>query len=136
MNIQEIEEEIIDEFNIFGKGKNKYNYLIKLGNTLSPIDSEYKIESNLIKGCQVKTWFSSSFKDGIVFYNIDSNSIIVKGFIVLILRVLSGQKPEDIKNAKLEFIDKIGLSENLSPVRANSLWKMVGRIKSDANSYL
>jgi len=132
MTIQEIQEEIINEFKTFNNEMEKYNYLIKLGIDLSPIDSKYKIEDNLIKGCQVKTWYHSTFKDGKVFYDIDSISIIIKGFIALLIRVFSGQKPEDIKNADLYFIDEIGLRENFSPLRANSLFKLVNRIKSDS----
>lgn len=132
MTIQEIQEEIINEFKIFDNWMDKYNYLIKLGKNLPPIDSQYKIEDNLIKGCQVKTWFHSAFKDRKVFYDIDSRSVIIRGIIALLIRVLSGQKPEEIKNADLYFIDKIGLRENFSPVRANSLWKLVNRMKSDA----
>lgn len=132
MTIQEIQEEIISEFKIFNDWTNKYSYLIKLGKDLSPIDPKYKTEDNLIKGCQVKTWFHSTFKDGKIFYDIDSNSIIIKGIIALLIRVLSGQKPEDIKKADLYFIDKIGLRENFSPIRPNSLWKLVNRIKQEA----
>jgi len=135
MTIQEIQEEIIQEFKTFGNWMDKYNYLIKLGKDLSPIDSKYKIEENIIKGCQVKTWFHSIFKDGKVFYDIDSSSMMIKGICVLLIKVLSGQKPEDIKNADLYFIDKIGLRENFSPVRANSLWKLVNKMKSDAALY-
>ncbi|MDP3015420.1 MAG: SufE family protein [bacterium] len=135
MTIQEIQEEIINEFKTFDNEMDKYNELIKLGTDLSPIDSKYKTEDNLIKGCQVKTWFHSAFKDGKIFYDIDSISIIIKGFIVLLIRVFSGQKPEDIKNADLYFIDEIGLRENFSPLRANSLFKLVDRIKSDAAFY-
>ncbi|MBU1180484.1 SufE family protein [Patescibacteria group bacterium] len=135
MTIQEIQEEIINEFKIFDNWMDKYNYLIKLGKDLPSIDSKHKTEDNLIKGCQVKTWFHSTFKEGKVFYDIDSNSIIIKGFIALLIRVLSGQKPEDIKNDDLCFIDKIGLRENFSPIRANSLWKMVNQVKSDAALY-
>ena len=113
----------------------KYNYLIKLGKGLSPMDLKYKTEDNIIKGCQVKTWFHSTFREGRVFYDIDSISIIIKGFIALLIKALSGQKPEDIKNTDLYFIDRIGLRENFSPLRANSLWKLVYRIKSDATLY-
>ena len=132
MTIQKIQEEIISEFKIFNNWMDKYNYLIKLGKDLPPIDSKYKIEDNLIKGCQVKTWFRSAFKDGKVFYDIDSRSVIIRGIIALLTRVLSSQKPEDIKNVDLYFIDKIELRENFSPVRANSLWKLLNRMKSDA----
>jgi cysteine desulfuration protein SufE len=135
MTIQELQEEIIKEFKIFNNWTDKDNYLIKLGKNLPPIDLKYKTEDNLIKGCQVKTWFCSIFKDGKVFYNIDSSSIIIKGIIALLIRVLSGQKSEDIKNADLYFIDKIGLRKNFSPIRANSLWKLVNQMKSDMALY-
>jgi len=135
MSIQEIQKEIINEFKIFDNWMDKYNYLIKLGKDLPPIDSKYKIEDNLIRGCQVETWFHSTFKDGKVSYDIDSRSVIVRGLIALLWRVLSGQKPEDIKNTDLYFIDRIGLRENFSPVRANSLWKLLNRMKSDAVLY-
>ena len=132
MTIQEIQEEVINEFKIFDNEMEKYNYLIKLGKNLPPIDSKYKTEDNLIKGCQVKTWFHSTLKEGKVFYEIDSSTVMIRGFIALLIRVLSGQKPEDIKNADMYFIDKIGLRENFSPLRANSLWKLVNKMKSDA----
>ncbi len=135
MSIQEAQKEIINEFKIFDNWMDKYNYLIKLGKDLSSIDSKYKTENNLIKGCQVKTWFHSAFKDGRVFYDINSRSVIIRGIIALLARVLSGQKPKGIKNADLYFIDKIGLRENFSPIRANSLWKLVNRMKSDAALY-
>lgn len=135
MTIKETQKEIINEFKNFENWMDKYNYLIKLGKDLPPIDSKYKTEDNIIKGCQVKTWFHSTFKGGRVFYDINSVSIIIKGFIALLIRVLSGQKPEDIKNTDLYFIDKTGLRENFSPLRANSLWKLVNRIKSDATLY-
>jgi len=135
MTIQEIQEEVINEFKIFDNEMEKYNYLIKLGKNLPPIDSKYKTEDNLIKGCQVKTWFYSSFKEGKVFYEIDSSTVMIRGFIALLIRVLSGQQPEDIKNADLYFIDRIGLRENFSPLRANSLWKLVNKMKSDVTSY-
>jgi len=135
MSIDEIQEEIIKEFKNFDNWMDKYNYLIKLGKDLSPIDSKYKTEDNLIKGCQVKTWFHSTFKDGKVFYDINSSSIMIRGIIALLIRVLSGQKPEDIKNADLYFIDEMGLRENFSPIRPNSLWKLINRIKQDAILY-
>ncbi len=132
MTIQEIQEEIIDEFKIFDNWIDKCNHLIQLGKNFPPIDLRYKTEENLIKGCRVETWFYSAFQDGKIFYHIDSNSTVTKGIIVLLIRILSGQKPEDIQNAELYFIDKIGLRENFLPIRANSLWKLVNQIKSDA----
>ncbi|MDI6603081.1 MAG: SufE family protein [Patescibacteria group bacterium] len=135
MNIQEAQEEIINEFKNFDNWMDRDNELIKLGKELPPIDSKYKTEDNLIKACQVKTWFHSTFKDGKVFYDIDSSSTIIRGIIALLIKVLSGQKPADIKNADLYFIDKIGLREDFSPIRANSLWKLVNKIKSDVAKY-
>lgn len=135
MTIQEIQEEIISEFKPFGDWLDKYNYLIKLGKNLPPIDSAYKIEDNLIRGCQLKVWFHSTFKEGKVFYEVDSLSAIIRGIIFLLTRLLTGQKPVDIKNADLYFIDKIGLRENFSPTRANGLWKMERQMKLDAAFY-
>jgi len=135
MTIQEIQEEIIKEFKGFDDWKSKYKYLIKLGRDLPPIDLKYKTEENIIKGCQVKTWFHSEIKDGKIVYNIDSVSVIIKGIAALLIRILSFQEPEDVKNADLYFIDKVGLRENFSPLRANSLWKLINRIKSEAILY-
>jgi len=135
MTIDEIQEEIINEFKNFNDWIDKYNYLIEIGKNLPLIDSQYKTEKNLIKGCQLKTWFHSTFKDGKVFYDIDSKSMMIKGIIALLIKVLSGQKPEDIKNTDLYFIDKIGLRENFSPTRENSLWKLVNQMKLDAIAY-
>ncbi len=135
MTTQEIQQEIIGEFKKFDDWMDKYGYLIKLGKNFPPIDSKYKTQDDLIKGCQVKTWFHSRFEAGKVFYDIDSLSLIIKGIASLLSRVLAGQKPKDIKNIDLYFIDEIGLRENFSPVRANSLWKLVNRMKSDAASY-
>jgi cysteine desulfuration protein SufE len=134
MTIQEIQEEIIKEFKGFNNWKDKYKYLIELSRGLAPINLEYKTEENIIRGCQVKTWFHSELKNGRIIYNIDSVSVIIKGISVLLIRVLSSQKPEDIKNADLYFIDKIGLRENFSPLRDNSLWKLINKIKLDAIS--
>lgn len=135
MTTQEIQQEIVSEFKNFDNWLDKYGYLAKLGKALPSIDSEYKTEDTLIKGCQVKTWFHSTLKGGQVFYEIESKSIIIKGIISLLLRVLSGQRIEAIINTDLYFIDEAGLRENFSPIRANSLWKLVNRMKSDAILY-
>ncbi|MBU0723133.1 SufE family protein [Patescibacteria group bacterium] len=132
MTIQEIQKEIISEFKTSHDCMDKDSYLIKEGKKMPPINLKYKTENNLIKGCQVKTWFHSTFENGRVFYDIDSNSLMIRGIIALLIKILSGQKPEDIKNTDLYFIDKMGLRENFSPVRANSLWKLVNQMKSDA----
>lgn len=135
MTIQEAQEEIINEFKNFENWMDKYQYLIKLGKKLPLMDSKYKTKDNLINGCDVNTWFFSTFKDGKVFYDIDSNSIIIKGLIALLVKILSGQEPEDIKNTELYFIDRIGLEKNFSPFRANSLWKLVNQMKTVAALY-
>jgi len=135
MTTQETQKEIIGEFKKFNDWMDKNSYLVKLGKNLPTIDSKYKTEKYLIKGCQVKTWFHSAFIDGKVFYDIDSESMIVRGIIALLVRVLSGQKPEDIRNADLYFIDQAGLRENFSPTRANSLFKIANQIKIDAALY-
>jgi len=132
MTIQEIQEEIIKDFEKLNNELEKYNYLIRLGRNLKPIDPKYKTDDYLIKGCQVSTWYHSEYKEGKIFYEIDSLSPITRGFISLLFRACSAQKPEDIKNADLYFIDEIGLRENFSPLRANSLFKLVNRIKSDS----
>lgn len=133
MTIQEIQEEIISESKILDNWLDKFNYLIKLGKKLPPIDSKHKTEDNLIKDCQSKIWVHSAFKDGKVFYAIDSNSIIIKGIIALLIKVMSNQKPEDIKNADLyHFIDKTGLGDICSRTRINTFWKIVNQMKSEA----
>jgi len=138
MSIQEIQEEIISESKIFDNYSwmDKYNYLIKLGKDSPPIDAKYKTEHDLIKNCQAKIWVHSTFKDGRVFYDVDSSSIIIKGIIVFLIRILSGQKPEDIKNADLYFIDEIGLDEICSTGRINTFWKIVDQMKADAASLI
>jgi len=135
INIREAEKEVIKKFRVFDDWIDKYTYIIKLGRNLPSMNLEYKIDENIIKGCQLKTWFYSDYKDGRVFYNIDSMSAIIKGISALLIKVLSGQKPEDIKNADMNFIDKIGLRGDFSPIRENSLWKLINQIKSDAALY-
>lgn len=135
MSIQEIQEEIIREFKPFENDSDKYNHLIALGKKLPRIDPKNKTEENIIRGCQLKVWFHSEFKNGKVFYDIESISAITNGIIFLLKRVLSGRNPAEIKDVDLYFIDKIGLRENFSPTRANGLWKMENRIKADASVY-
>ncbi|MFA6594126.1 MAG: SufE family protein [Candidatus Buchananbacteria bacterium] len=136
MTTQKIQQEIIKEFG--GSAKDwlkKYGQLMKLGKTLPSAEEAHKIEDNLVKGCQVRTWYGSTFKDGKVFYKIDSLSLIIKGAVVLLLRVLNGRTPEEIKNTELYFIDQTGLRELFSPVKANSLWKVINRMQTDAANY-
>jgi len=135
MATQETQEKIIEEFKHLNSWLDKYSYLIALGNDLPPIDLNNKTEDTLIRGCQVSTWFHSKFVDGRVFYEIDSISFIIKGTAVLLLRVLNGLTPEEIENTDLYFIDKTGLRENFSPMKANSLWKLVNRMRADAAAY-
>ena len=133
--IQEIQEEIIDEFNFFDDWTEKYQYLIDLGKNLPKFDLKNKIDSNLIKGCQSKVWLSSSFKDNIVIFEADSDAIISKGIISLLIRVFSGHTPEEILNSIIDFIEKIGLNTHLSQTRANGLLSMIKQIKIYALAY-
>jgi len=135
MTINEIQEEIIKEFENFKDWMEKYNYLSKLGKSLPAMNEKYKTEENIIKGCQVKTWFHSRFENGKLFFEVDSKSPLIRGIISLLIRIFSGQKPEDIKNVDLYFIDKIGLRGEFSPLKANSLFKLVNRIKAEAEFY-
>lgn len=135
MTTQQIQQEIINEFRGSEDWLKKYDKLIQLGKSLPEGGDKLRTEDNLIKGCQVRTWYSSSYKDGVVHFEIDSMSLIIKGAIVLLMRVLDGRSPEEIKSTELYFIDQTGLRELFSPVKANSLWKMVNQIGLDAASY-
>lgn len=133
MSIQEIEQEIIEEFELFGDDwEGKYEHIIDLGKSLPKIKEEYKTEDRIIKGCQSKVWLHSELKDGKIIFTADSDAIITKGMVALMIRVMSNQKPEDVVNAELSFIDKIGLKEHLSPTRANGLVSMIKQMKLDA----
>ncbi|MGZ4117566.1 MAG: SufE family protein, partial [Bacteroidia bacterium] len=110
MSIEEIENEIIDEFDVFEDWMGKYEYLIDLGKSLPLIDPKYKTENNLIKGCQSQVWMHSELKDGKIVYTADSDAIITKGMVALMIRVLSNHTPEEIINSKLDFVEKIGLT--------------------------
>ncbi len=133
MTIEETEREIIEEFELFGDDwEGKYEHVIELGKEMPLIAPELKTDDRLIKGCQSKVWLHSEIKDGKVFYTADSDAIITKGLVALMVRVLSGHTTQEIQNAKLEFIDKIGLKEHLSPTRANGLVSMIKQMKLDA----
>ena len=135
MSIADIEKEISEEFEIFGQDwEGKYEHLIDLGRSLPLIDEKYKTEDRLIKGCQSQVWMHSELKDGKVIYTADSDAIITKGMVALMIRVLSDQKPEDIVTADLSFINTIGLKEHLSPTRANGLVSMIKQMKLDAKA--
>jgi len=129
MTIKEIQEEIIDEFSMFDDWMQRYEYIIDLGKSLQVINDEHKVEENLIKGCQSKVWLYSELEDDKIKYSADSDAILTKGIVALLLRVYSDQKPEDILAAETHFIDEIGLKEHLSPTRANGLVSMLKQIK-------
>lgn len=128
-SIQEIEKEIIGEFENFDDWMDKYNYIIEIGKSLPSIDEQYKSQKYVISGCQSQVWLHAFEKDGRVFFEADSDAIITKGIIGLLVRVLSGKTPDEIINAKLEFVDEIGLKEHLSPTRSNGLLSMIKQIK-------
>ena len=127
--IKEIQKEIIEDFEMFDDWIEKYEFLIDLGKELKSLEPEYKIEDNLIKGCQSRVWLHAEEKNGFIIYSADSDAIMTKGIIAILLRVLSDQKSKDIINADLSFIDKIGLKEQLSATRANGLVSMIKKIK-------
>ena len=128
-SIKDIEEEIVDEFNMFENWIDKYDYLIDLGKSLPKIDNEYKVEDNIITGCQSQVWLHAKQEDNKVVFTADSDAIMTKGIIAMLIRVLSGQKAENIINTNLDFIDKIGLNEQLSQTRANGLNSMIKQMK-------
>lgn len=132
MSIKEIQAEIIDEFSLFEDWMQRYEYIIELGKTLPIIDSKYKTDANLIKGCQSKVWLHSAKEDDKMVYTADSDAILTKGIVALLVRVFSNQTAKDIIEADTKFIDEIGLKEHLSPTRANGLVSMVKQIKLDA----
>ena len=129
MTIKEIQEEIIDEFSMFDDWMDRYEYLIELGKSLPIIDEQFKLDENLIKGCQSKVWLYSELENDTIKFSADSDAILTKGIAALLLRVYSGQKPEDILTAETSFIDEVGLKEHLSPTRANGLVSMIKQIK-------
>jgi cysteine desulfuration protein SufE len=135
MTIKEIQEEIIDEFSMFDDWMERYEYIIELGKKLPIIKEEYKTENNLIKGCQSKVWLQGEENDGKVVFTADSDAILTKGIIAILIRVFSNQSASDIINADMGFIDEIGLKEHLSPTRANGLVSMIKNIKMYALAF-
>jgi cysteine desulfuration protein SufE len=133
--ISEIEDEIVNEFSFFDNWEDKYEYIIELGKALAKLDDAYKTDANKVAGCVSQVWLHTAFKDGRLEFEADSDAIITKGLVGLLVKVLSGQKPEDVVAAKLEFIDKIGMKEHLSPTRSNGLVNMIKHMKRSANSY-
>lgn len=128
-SIAEIQEEIVDEFAFFEDWMEKYEHLIELGKSLPLIEEQYKTDDNIIKGCQSRVWLHADKDDNVVNFTADSDAILTKGLIALMIRTLSGQSPEDIASADMSFIDRIGLKEHLSPTRANGLAAMVKQMK-------
>jgi len=135
MKIKEIQDEIIDEFSMFDEWDERYQYVIDLGKTLPMIDEQYKTDENIIRGCQSKVWLHGEQQDGNVVFTADSDAILTKGIIAILIRVFSGQKPGDILDADTAFIDEIGLKEHLSPTRANGLVSMIKQIKMYALAF-
>ncbi|MGB0836909.1 MAG: SufE family protein [Flavobacteriaceae bacterium] len=135
MTIKEIQEEIIDEFAMFDDWMERYEYLIDLGKSLPLIDSQYKVKENLISGCQSKVWIHSDLEANGIHFTADSDAILTKGIVALLLRVFSDQEPQAILDANTDFIDEIGLKEHLSPTRANGLVSMIKQIKLYALAY-
>lgn len=130
--LKEAEEEVVDSFSMYDEWLDKYEYLIDLGKNLPPYPEELKTEDRLIKGCQSRVWLNYEVKDGHLYFTADSDSIITKGIISLLISVYSGRTPEEISSSDFSFIEKIGLKENLSPTRANGLASMIATIKTVA----
>lgn len=135
MSIKDIQEEIVDEFAMFEDWMQRYEYMIDLGKSLPLIDENLKNDDKLIKGCQSKVWLNSEMKDGKIIFTADSDAIITKGIIAVLVRVFSNQKPQAILDANTDFIDEIGLKEHLSPTRANGLVSMIKQMKMYALAY-
>ena len=135
MTINEIQDEIIEEFNAFDDWMDKYSLIIDMGNNLTPLDEQYKTNQNLIEGCQSRVWITAQMKDGKVHFEGESDAIIVKGIVSLLFRVLNNQTPSDILNNELYFIKEIGLQEHLSPTRSNGLVYMLKQMKLFAATF-
>ncbi len=134
-SIQEIENEIVEEFALFDSWDDKYEYIIDLGKKLSPLEDQYKIDINKVKGCQSTVWLVYEFRNGKVVYKAESDAIIVKGLISMLIRVLSGHSPDEIIDAKLDFIKQIGMTTHLAQTRSNGLLAMVRQMKNFALAY-
>lgn len=133
--INEIQDEVIEEFSDFDDWMDKYQLLIDLGNEQKALDEKYKTESNLIDGCQSRVWLQADYADGVMNFSAESDALIVKGIVALLIRVLDGHTPQEILDADLYFIDRIGLREHLSPTRSNGLLAMIKQIRAYALAY-
>ena len=129
MSINELQDQIIDEFSVFDDWMDKYALLIDLGNSLPPLDERYKTESNLIEGCQSRVWLQAHYVDGKIIFQGESDAVIVKGIVSLLIQILSGHTPQEIIDADLYFIERVGLKEHLSPTRSNGLVAMVKQMR-------
>ena len=135
MTINELQDNVIEEFSVFDDWMDTYALLIDLGNSLPPLDEKYKTESNLIEGCPSRVWFQADYADGKIIFQGESDAVIVKGIVSLLINILSGQTPQEILDADLYFIDKVGLKEHLSPTRSNGLVAMVKQMRLYAMAY-
>lgn len=133
--INEVQDEIIEEFSTFDDWMDRYALLIELGNGLEKLDDKYKVENNLIEGCQSRVWLHAEMQDGRIIFKAESDAVIVKGIIALLIRVLSGHTPDEILNTDLYFVDKIGLREHLSPTRSNGLVSMIKQMRFYAMAF-
>jgi len=134
-SINDIQDEIIEEFSVFDDWMDKYSLLIELGNSLKPLDEKNKVEANLIQGCQSRVWLQADYVNGRIYFSAESDAVIVKGIIALLIKVLSNRTPDEIIDADLYFIDRIGLNEHLSPTRSNGLVSMVKQMRFYAVAY-
>ena len=134
-SINELQDEVIEEFSGFDDWMDRYQMLIDLGNELEPLDEKYKTESNLIDGCQSRVWLQADYHDGVIDFQAESDALIVKGIVALLIRVLSGHSPKEIMDADLYFIDRIGLHDHLSPTRSNGLLAMVKQMRMYAVAF-
>jgi cysteine desulfuration protein SufE len=135
MTIQESEKQILDEFNLFEDWMDKYNFIIELGKSLPQIDPQYKTEQYLINGCQSQVWLHAGYNNGLIHFTADSDAIITKGIVNLLIRVLSGHTPDEIIQARMEYLDELGLREHLSPTRSNGLLAMIKQMKLYAMAF-
>jgi len=133
--IEVIEKEIVDEFSLFDSWDDKYEYIIDLGKKLAPLEDQYKKDENRVRGCQSTVWLVADYKEGKIFYKAESDAVIVKGLISMLIRVLSGQAPGEIVNARLDFIREIGMMTHLAQTRSNGLLAMVKQMKNYALAY-
>ncbi|MBC7850724.1 MAG: SufE family protein [Chitinophagaceae bacterium] len=133
--INEIEDEIVEEFSLFDSWDDKYEYIIDLGKKLPELDAQHKIDDNKVRGCQSTVWLVADYRDGRIYYNAESDAVIVKGLISMLIRVLSGQRPGDIVAAPLTFIQRIGMTTHLAQTRSNGLVSMVKQMKNYALAY-